>query len=321
MGRGNLQLDRADAELALPPQLLAIRSAFPWERLAILARERLAELIPELGPFISRLETTVFGLDSGFFYLPAALASDWGIADSNWTGELLLSLAVGHVHFAVQDMVVDCGGCPPELSLLSDVCLLAYLDGLTKHAPPTDPERYRRVHDQYFRWYVKALTTELAHRRELIAYSASEIRGLGLKAAPGNTIVHVVADATGRGHNVPEAVRAVMQLCGGLQLLDDLNDLQVDYEDRNYTMPLTATLLALAADGIDGPDFDKRDLIVYAAISGVAAACVDIAEEYFDLAAESAARAEAPSIRALTETWRLRAQARRAVIDEALTAR
>lgn len=303
--------------LALPAELLAITESHPWESIADAARAVLRVRVPELTPSIDTLDARVFGLDSGFFVLPAALARTWGATDEGWIDDLLVLLALGHGHYVVQDAVIDAGRCPPELCLLSDVFLLAYLDSLAAHSPASDPGRYRVLHDRYYRWYALALTTELVHRLTLMPYTAEEIKLLGLKAAPGNTVVHLVADATGRqGSVVEDAVRAVMQLCTGLQLLDDLADLAVDHGDGNYTMPLTATLLALPEE--DRSAVHPDDLTVHAATTGVTAACIDIARSYFTLAAASAARADAPVLEALASTWHRRADARRRVVDRAL---
>lgn len=303
--------------LELPFELRSTRKAHPWESVAASVRDRLALEVPELSGFIASLNTAVFGLESGFFYLPVAQASAWGINDSEWLEELLLLLAIGHVHFASQDMIVDEGGCPAELCLLSDVCLLMYLDGLADHAPSSDPLRYRRLHDVYYGWYLRALTSELTHRRQLAPFAPNEIINLGLKAAPGNTIVHLIADRADRSIAADGAVRAVMQLCTGLQLLDDLNDLEVDARDGNYTMPLTSTLLA-AGLGPTSEVTELEELIVHAATAGVASASIDISQHFFDLAAQNAAKAGADVIADMAQTWHRRAAARRATIDDAL---
>ncbi|MCE7883903.1 MAG: DUF499 domain-containing protein [Actinobacteria bacterium ATB1] len=143
----------------------------------------------ELPPLVDGLDARVFGLTSGFFYLPATQADAWGVAEESWVEELCLTLAVGHAHFAIQDAQFDAGSCPPELVLLSDVCLLEYLNLLDRFGPD-----YRTRHDTYYLWYVRALSAELSHRSELRSYSAREVSELGLKAAPGNTVLHLVAD-------------------------------------------------------------------------------------------------------------------------------
>lgn len=232
----------ADASTQLPEHIESLRERLPWDEVAARARAHLESAVPELAPYIVDLDARVFGLSSGFFYLPAAQASQWGIDDPEWFDGLTQLLAIGHAHFAIQDALVDAGQCPAEQVLLSDVCLLEYLNSLDRLSTET-LATYRSHHDLYYRWYLRALMIELKHRRHLHSYSAEEVSVLGLKAAPGNTVLHVIADAAGRPGDSGPLVRSVMQLCTGLQIIDDLNDMSVDLSDGNFTMPLTATLL------------------------------------------------------------------------------
>ncbi len=313
MSGGSSGLSRGS--LDLPDEITRVRITHPWELVASRAKTRLSDLVPELSEHVESLDTRVFGRESGFFYLPAAQAESWGVTQPSWLEDLLTLLAIGHAHFAVQDMVVDSGGCPPESALLADVCLLEYLDALDRLSSHS-PRRYRDLHDSYYRWYLRGLLTELGHRQKLHAYSVQEISELGLKAAPGNTIIHLVADASGRPEDAGSAVKAVMQLCTGLQLLDDLNDISGDYGDGNLTMALTATLLSI--DDLLRQGLDPEDLVALAASSGVAVGCVGIAQEYFSLAEASAVEAGADVIAGLARMWSLRAESRRRIIAEAL---
>ena len=301
----------------MPVAIRRVEAEYPWQRVVERSRQRLTELAPELSEAVASLDGKVFGLTSGFFYLPAAQAEAWGLDDVGWTEDLLTILAIGHAHFAVQDTVVDTGSCAPDLSLLSDVCLLEYLDGLDQLAPAGFPS-YRPLHDTYYRWYLRGVLNELAHRKNLYPYTPREISQLGLKAAPGNTTIHLVADMAGCGSRAELAVRAVMHLCTGLQLLDDLNDIDEDYRDRNLTMPLTATLGKMRDHAYPDPDPSPRDLGVIAAFTGVASACINIAKEYFVLAQDSANEVDAGVIASLARTWYSRAEERRDLIANAL---
>lgn len=304
----------------LPEQIVALQGTHPWEQVAEQARARLTQRVPELEPYIAAMPDAVFGLTSGFFYLPAAQAEAWGLSNDQWQSELLLLLALGHAHFAAQDLQIDGGNCSPELCLLSDAALLSYLDGLRDRGPASDANRYLALHDLYYRWYVKALGVELRHRRKLWPFTRDEILLLGLKAAPGNTTLHLVADATGHSRHVDDLVRAVMQLCAGLQILDDLNDMSDDFEDGNITFPVSATLLALGVEQVSGTELDSAELYVTAVGTGIAATCTLIAQRCFDLASDSAEKATASVVRDLARVWHTRAGNRRAQLHEALEA-
>lgn len=303
--------------LNLPRALIALQDRFPWESIAVAARRELIEVTPELSEAVLDLDTRVFGLQSGFFYLPAAQLIAWGQDDSASIHDLLVLLAIGHAHFAIQDLTVDSGRCPPELCLLSDVLLLEYLNRLESFAQPTTGY-YRQMHSGYYRWYLRALSTDLRHRRSLHQYTSPEVRELGLKAAPGNTILHLVAHLAGRPDSVDSLVRAVMQLCTGLQLLDDLNDIEGDYGDGNLTVPVTSTLLSLAGSAED-QSIEASDLHAAAALAGVSTACIEMAREFFDLASASAAAADAGVVQALALTWSRRCAYRQQQFEHLLS--
>lgn len=302
--------------MRLPALLEVVQERFPWEDVARGAGRILAERLPELSSEIAALDPRVFGLSSGFFYLPAALAVEWGRDDDASLGRLLRLLAIGHGHFAFQDLVIDDGGAPPQLCVLSDTFLLTYLDQLADEAPD-DPGRYRRWHDQYYGWYASALQVELAHRSRLHRFTPAEILELGMKAAPGNTTIHLIADWTGHEDSAVGAVTSVMQLCAGLQVLDDVNDLSEDFAGGNYSMPLTEIILSLGPDS-SSECLQPDDLLAVAADSGVFANCLDISESLFSLAACTAASVGANVISELAATWGRRVDMRRDLLFKAL---
>ncbi|HMJ78878.1 MAG TPA: hypothetical protein VK507_23035 [Iamia sp.] len=299
--------------LELPAALITVRDTFPWERVDDEARRVLGERVPELKAEVAALPRQVFGLASGFFYLPATVAAEWGEEDPTWLQSLLVTLAIGHAHFAVQDQQIDGDGATPAQCLLSDIALLTYLDRLGTMAPPDDAGRYRRRHDEFYRWYVGALTLEVAHRDRLHRFGPDEIVAMGLKAAPGNTTLHVVADRTGRSDASDPLVDAVMRLCAGLQILDDLDDMADDLRRGNLSMPLTEVLLTQ-----DEGTVDAEDVVALAAATGVTTSCLVIADHLFGLAATSGRAAGADVVVDLATVWINRAAARRRQVEQAL---
>jgi len=155
--------------------------------------------LPALAAAVGRFGDAVFGLSSGFFYLPAAQAEAWGLTGDAVQHALLRTLALGHFHFAWQDRVVDEGLADPVMCLFSDSALLGYLDALDALSGD-QYRRYREVHDGYYARYVAAIVRDLRHRADIVAYDADDVLGLGDKAAPGATVFHLVADLAG----VPE---------------------------------------------------------------------------------------------------------------------
>jgi hypothetical protein len=296
---------------ALPQALVREAERTPWRRVAELARARMHGAAPSLSGQIADAPVEAFGLRTGFFYLPVAQARAWGVHNEPLLTEFLSVLAVGHYHFHAHDLVIDEGQCPAASCLLSDVCLLSYLDGLRRLA--NGSSTYRRLHDRYYDAYGAAIVRDLAHRARLHPYSAGDILGLGDKAAPGATAMHVAADLAGRDSG-PGTVRALLRLCTGLQLVDDLNDAAIDARVGNRTWPVTGALLAY-------PDLDPHDgASVEAAVvgSGVARAALRLAEEAFQDAAGIASKVDARIVADLAGVWTDRCQERRAHFHDAL---
>jgi hypothetical protein len=296
---------------ALPQSLISEAESTPWPQVVERARWRLCRAAPSLSAGIADAPIEAFGVRVGFFYLPVAQARAWGVQDDGLLTEFLSVLAVGHYHFQVHDLVIDEGRCPAPSCLLSDVCLLSYLDGLDRLANGTPV--YRRLHDRYYDSYAAAVVRDLAHRARLHPYSAADILGLGDKAAPGATAMHIAADLAGRD-NGRAAARAVLRLCTGLQLVDDLNDAAIDARVANWTWPVTSALLAYPdLDPLDGPG-------VEAAVvgSGVARAALRLAEAAFLDAALIAGDADAQVLAELAAVWMDRCQERRTHFHDAL---
>ncbi|EWM12072.1 hypothetical protein KUTG_02376 [Kutzneria sp. 744] len=250
---------------------------------------------------VNDFPAAVFGLDSGFFHLPGAQARAWGVPEEQ-IDRLRVLLAIGHFHFAFHDLVIDEGRAPAAMCVLADVSLLRYLDGLAELAPGS-ADRYRALHDRYYRAYAAAMARDLGHRGEARPYTTDEISGLGDKAAPGMTALHVVADLAGMPARGEPAAQALLRLCTGLQLLDDLKDAAEDATNGVMSWPLTCALLAY-------PDVDltdERDLRAALVGSGAASACLNVAGAAFVDAARLADATDATVVADLARTWSSRA--------------
>ena len=214
----------------MPAAVVDEASRNPFEAVGGRARQRLAKAIPALASDLERFPLSVFGLTSGFFYLTAAQGRAWGMSDSLIT-DILTVQALGHFHFAFHDSVIDEGNAPAVMCLLSDASLLSYLDGLAEF-PGQEDKAYQQLHRSYYDLYAAATRRDLAHRERLFAYTVDDILGLGDKAAPGAIVWHLVADLTQRQDRAVAAARAVLRLCTGLQLVDDLNDSRTTPQSR-----------------------------------------------------------------------------------------
>lgn len=299
-------------EAPLPTALAREAALIPFDAIAENARGRLEAAVPTLAPYVAGFPISVFGLTGGFFYLTSAQGRAWGMAGSVAT-EVLTLQALGHFHFAFQDLVIDEGQKPTVMCLLSDACLLCYLDGLAALVPdPAMP--YGQLHRDYYNSYAAAIVRDLAHCERPRPYSPNDILGLGDKAAPGGTMLHVVADLSGRPECARPAVAAVRRLCTGLQLLDDLHDCTRDIATGNLTWPVTSALLAY-------PDLDTDDAdSVMAAVvgSGSAGACLRLSARAFSDALSLAEQADAVVLGDLARCWHKRAAARIELLDETL---
>jgi len=288
----------------LPAALITEAERSPWPRIARRCRVTLGRALPALAQQIDRMPLAVFGLDSGFFHLPAAQAREWGVP-ADTVEQLQELVGVGHVHFAFQDQVIDEGSAPAALCLVAGASQLAYLDGLGGFAglAPASGARYRALHDRYYRSYVAAIGRDLAHRGHPRPYTPTEVIGLGDKAAPCATVLHLVADLAGRPDRGESAAQALMRLCTGLQLLDDLRDVAEDAACGNLTWPLTTALLAY-------PDIDTANAKhLWSAMvgSGAVRSCLAVADWSFADATCQAKACGATVLAELADVWRQRA--------------
>jgi hypothetical protein len=151
---------------------------------------------------------------------------------------------------------------------------------------------------------------DLRHRDEGLRYEADDILGLGDKSAPGATVFHLIADLSGAAERGAPTVAALLRLCTGLQLVDDLADAPVDARAGNLTWPVKVALTSypgLARDDGNG---------VRAAVwgSGVAAAGLRLAAEAFADARDQGVHAGAGVLAELAAVWHRRALQRLAAI-------
>jgi hypothetical protein len=286
----------------LPGSLEREMAANPWPVLSERARKILRRKTPALADRVDEYPDAVFGLTSGFFHLPVAQARAWGLADDGLCTEFHTLLALMHFHYAFQDLVVDEGEAPPVMCLLSESCLLAYLDGISALAPG----EYRTLHTDYYALYTAAIAADLSHRVQLRAYSPDEIVGLGRKAAPVATALHVAADLSGKACDASAAAQALLLLCTGLQLLDDLTDCARDAAVGNMTWPVTSAFLAYP--GLDAADAGAVEAGVLAC--GAAEGSARLAADVFGRAADRAAACGADVLSDLSLVWVRRARRR-----------
>lgn len=292
----------------LPDSLQREMAANPWPVLSGLARETLRRKAPAMAGRVDEYPDAVFGLTSGFFHLPGAQARSWGLADDATCTEFHTLLALMHFHYAFQDLVVDEGEAPPVMCLLSETCLLAYLDGISALAPGG----YRALHTAYYDLYLAAIASDLTHRVRTHAYTPEEIVGLGRKAAPVATALHVAADLSGTARDASAAARALLLLCTGLQLLDDLTDCARDAAVGNLTWPVTSALLSYP-----GLDLASAEAVESGVLGcGAAAACARLAADVFGRAADRADACGANVLADLAGVWTHRAHRRLADIEQ-----
>ncbi|MFB8005214.1 hypothetical protein [Nocardia sp. NPDC056000] len=282
---------------------------YPWSSLERSAKSVLAAAVPAFQAEIDRLPLSIFGLNSGFFYLPPALASGW--AASIPMEEFLVALAVGHVFFAYQDSIVDGGVTSPELCIIAHEALFEYLRriaviGWPDASPMSDLSHALESHRRNYLLYSAAISNDLLHRGNLYRYTPPEITNLGWKAAPCNTPFEVVAARAGRQDGIPVLLEAVKHFCAGLQLMDDLSDLAIDHADGNMTMALSHTLLHLKDAGLEHRSAEVDDILFAAEVSGVSRVSCQMALRMFAVAKELADQVEATPLAELCDAWAVR---------------
>ncbi|WP_330289985.1 hypothetical protein [Streptomyces sp. NBC_00576] len=290
------------------------RSAVPWETVVARIHHEITHAVPALDTTVRELPRKVFGLDSGFFYMPLAQAMHWGEEDGGWLENVATVFGLGHLYYVLHDQLVDQGRLSPRQAVLMDAALTLYLTRGARLG--AGAERFLVSHAAGAATYAEALLRDIAHNeRPEDDYSPDDVFRLGEKAAPGILALVVVAARCGRSRHLAELPQAVTDLCSGLQLLDDLQDLREDWEHRNVTFPVS---LGISALGISAPDSADPSLTPFAAhtaddlldalyLSGGAAVVLRLALRCLERARAALSRTDAEVVLGLTDTWAERA--------------
>ncbi|MGA5205533.1 hypothetical protein [Streptomyces variegatus] len=291
------------------PSLNEARSAVPWETVVACIRHEITHAVPALDTTVRELPRKVFGLDSGFFYMPLAQAMQWGEKDGAWLEEVATVFGLGHLYYVLHDQLVDRGGLSPRQAVLMDAALALYLTRGARLGAGT--ERFLLSHAAGAAAYAEALLRDIAHNeRPGDRYGPEDVFRLGEKAAPGILALVVVAARCGRSHHLAVLPQAVTDLCSGLQLLDDLQDLREDWKHRNVTFPVSLGISALGSVDPTLSPFAAHtadDLLDALYLSGGAAVVLRLALRCLERAHAALSRTDAGVVLGLVETWAERA--------------
>jgi len=302
--------------LSEPASIRAARAALPIDAIHEEVRAALAAAVPALAGYVDALPPKVFGVESGFFHLPVAQALLWGLPADEWLRGLGTAVALGSVHYAAQDIVVDTGDCTTELVLVCDAAQTAYLRQLHRLCPD---EKCARHHDRYFERYCAALIADRRHRDAVIPFGAEDVLRLADKAAPlflGFPLA--MARTPHGGPPLSDVERALRHLCVGLQLHDDVADIAEDLAQGYFSFPATVTLLRRMGHppGPVRPGLDHAEVEARMYLDGVAAASYELATRHFEHGAVVAASAGVQAVADLADHWRARTGARLRHVEE-----
>lgn len=166
------------------PSLNEARSAVPWETVVARIHHEITRAVPALDTTVRELPRKVFGLDSGFFYMPLAQAMRWGEEDGGWLEEVATVFGLGHLYYVLHDQLVDHGRLSPRQAVLMDAALTLYLTRGARLGAGT--ERFLVSHAAGAAAYAEALLRDISHNeRPGDDYSPDDVFRLGEKAAPG----------------------------------------------------------------------------------------------------------------------------------------
>lgn len=253
----------------------------------------------------------LFGLDSGFFYFPLAHSLEMG---SSHTREhvmrLAVAIALGHAHFFALDRMLDDGLQESWRILIAHHTLVEYLTRMTDvYGSAIDVSQ---VHLRYFGLYADAQLLESEQKGKLRLASDEEVWNLGNKSAP--VCLPLAGDLAMRGLSYAKTEEAFLAICAGLQLLDDLADMRVDFQNGLSSVPLNL-LFREALGATEWPDpveLQPERLALLAEMSGVADACLDIAERLFRAGLDGANEAGSVALQQLAAQRLDRLRIRRA---------
>lgn len=270
-----------------PIQLARVR--WPPEQLVLSVTACLEEVSPSASRLLATIPNMAFGIDSGFFYLPSAIGLEWGASDSDleW---LQTTVALGHIYYVIQDLVVDDGLSRRDWFIVAEAALTLYLARLA------DFDRRRMssfltMHLRQLEAFHGTLELEARRRSEVWAPTARDLVNLGNKALPGLTVVSIASFASDRKGD--SLTPGVLSLCAALQIEDDLLDLEADWRSGLVSPP--AALALTRVMGIkEGPfergAIDVNRLLGAVMLSGVASGLLQFADRLYEMAGVVAAQ-------------------------------
>ncbi len=146
------------------------------------------------------------------------------------------------------------GDIAPELLVASGVLLSKGLGALYS-LTPNGQDAVRYLCEQCVQTALATVEDVRRHRGCVQSFGRFEIDNLGRKASVLRmcAVALLLADGAKEIHH--DDLRAIFGLETGVQLLDDVSDLQEDWRQNNYTYPLTLTLERLGEYGFDKESF------------------------------------------------------------------
>jgi hypothetical protein len=272
-----------------------MREKLPPEKVALDAHQLLAKLSPDLASILPADETTsvrLYGVDSGFFYLPIALSEWAGASDGDQQHELAISIAIGHAHFAIMDRVFDDQQIEaPKIALAHNmlVCYLHRMRNDYSFAFNTDLE-----HCRHYEPYALAAIQEDQMRFKFRTIDAGDLRRLGMKSAPACMPLGAILHAAGMSRKAESARSSFLMYSSALQLLDDLADMADDSKNGLSSIPLN--LLYVNSLRLhtwpDENEFTADDLRALSVLSGVRNACLTMAKTLLERTVRIAVEAD-----------------------------
>jgi hypothetical protein len=288
-----------DASLALPESILHIRDRFPESTIAVKAKQSICQA-SACEDDCSNTNFASYGVNSGFFYAPAAQLWEWGIRSEYLLGELLELSSMIHFVYRVEDAVYDAAKVDVTGTLRAGatryIALGKYAAMMSRagHVPTFD------TWSTAYREYAKSIRTELQHRTDPSRkYESEEILRLGNRAAPLAVVVDLMCALGNRTDSTKPITGAVLRLCTALQLVDDLQDLPDDIADGNLTWPAKVVLNAYpAAQG-----WEPNRVHAAADHLGVRKASLEIGAAQARTAAQDLSLAGAECLADLSSAW------------------
>jgi len=251
------------------------RSLVPPEAVTAAAR---SELMSRSSIVFGNLEGSnpvrMYGVYSGFFYLPLSLTMFYGDDDPDSLLDLATTLAIGHGHFAIMDRILDEQKIAVPLVPAAQMMLAIYLARMDR--------RYgayldvTQAHDRHYRSYAEAASLEHQQRGRLRSQADFDVAFLGAKAAPSCMPLEAIMRQAGQSQVYPALQEAFLRFACALQLLDDLTDIRVDFADGLSSLPVNL-LLYHSLGRTTWPEkgeIDPTDLHALSVLGGVQEACL-----------------------------------------------